>query len=79
MTRTLTVAALQTTPVPHDLEGTWDRYAARVRAVRKGFPQVRLVVVPELMLAAEAPLLEAADDWTDKAAVTIPGPLTDRL
>ncbi|WP_445529053.1 carbon-nitrogen hydrolase family protein [Streptomyces cyslabdanicus] len=77
--RALTVAALQTTPVPHDPEATWQRYAERVRATRSLFPHVQLVVVPELMLAAEAPLLQAAENWMDRAAVTVPGPLTDRI
>ncbi|NGO80284.1 carbon-nitrogen hydrolase family protein [Streptomyces sp. YC504] len=77
--RTLTVAALQTAPVAHDTEATWARYAERVRAVRDLFPHVQLVVVPELMLAAEAPLLQSADGWADRAAVTVPGPLTDRI
>ncbi|MFD7256455.1 carbon-nitrogen hydrolase family protein [Streptomyces sp. NPDC059874] len=77
--RTLAVAALQTSPVPHDLEATWERYADRVRAVRATFPHVQLVVVPELLLAAEAPLLQARSDWMHEAAVTVPGPLTDRI
>ena len=77
--RTLAIAAVQTTPVPHDLHATWERFADRVRAVRETFPHVQLVVVPELMLAAEAPLLQARPDWMRKAAVTVPGPLTDRI
>jgi hypothetical protein len=28
--RTLTVAALQTAPLAHDLEGTWERFAGAV-------------------------------------------------
>ncbi|CAM5517191.1 carbon-nitrogen hydrolase family protein [Streptomyces narbonensis] len=78
--RTLAIAAVQTTPVPHDLEATWQRFADQVRTTCALFPHVQLVVVPELLLAAEGPLLRpAADDWTERAAVTIPGPLTDRL
>ncbi|MFG2822775.1 carbon-nitrogen hydrolase family protein [Kitasatospora sp. NPDC048365] len=77
--RTLAVAALQTTPVPYDLEATWQRFADRVRATRDTFPHVQLVVVPELMLAAEAPLLQARAAWAAEAAVSIPGPLTDRI
>ncbi|MGJ5752784.1 formamidase [Streptomyces puniciscabiei] len=78
-TNTLTIAALQTAPVPHDLEASWQRYADQVRATRSLFPHVQLVVVPELLLAAEAPLLRATGGWTDQAAVTVPGPLTDRV
>src|SRR3954447_16938539 len=33
--RTLTVAALQTAPLEHDLEGTWERFAAAVENVRE--------------------------------------------
>ncbi|MFJ5292707.1 MULTISPECIES: carbon-nitrogen hydrolase family protein [unclassified Streptomyces] len=78
--RTLTVAALQTAPVPHDLEASWQRFAAQVRTTRELFPHVQLVTVPELFLAAEGPLLSPAPaDWMDRAAVTVPGPLTDRI
>ncbi|MDI2128205.1 carbon-nitrogen hydrolase family protein [Yinghuangia seranimata] len=77
--RTLAIAAIQTTPVAHDLDATWDRFARQVRSVRATFPHVQLVVVPELMLAAEAPLLDARADWMTEAAVPIPGPLTDRI
>jgi formamidase len=78
--RTLTVAAIQTTPVPHDLEATWQHFADQVRGTRDLFPHVQLVVVPELLLAAEGALLQPpAEDWTERSAVTIPGPLTDRI
>ncbi|MFE2285073.1 carbon-nitrogen hydrolase family protein [Streptomyces sp. NPDC059443] len=78
--RTLAIAALQTRPVPHDLEASWQRFAGQVRAARDLFPHVQLLVVPELLLAAEAPLLHPAPvDWMERAAVTIPGPLTDRI
>ncbi|MYW69771.1 carbon-nitrogen hydrolase family protein [Streptomyces sp. SID8379] len=78
--RTLAIAALQTTPVPHDLEATWQRFADQVRSTRDLFPHVQLVVVPELLLAAEGALLQPApDDWMEQAAVTVPGPLTDRI
>ncbi|MBT2444113.1 carbon-nitrogen hydrolase family protein [Streptomyces sp. ISL-36] len=74
--RTLAIAAVQTTPVAHDPHATWDRFAGQVRAVRASFPHVQLVVVPELMLAAEAPLLQARPEWMKEAAVPVPGPLT---
>ncbi|MEZ0064618.1 formamidase [Streptacidiphilus sp. MAP12-20] len=78
--RTLAIAALQTAPVPHDLEASWLRFAEQVRTVRATFPHVQLVVVPELFLAAEGPLLRPAPaDWMEQAAVTLPGPLTDRI
>jgi formamidase len=78
--RTLAVAAVQTVPVPLDPEATWERFATQVRAVRELFPHVRLVVVPELLLAAEPPLLaQAPADWMRQVAAPIPGPLTDRI
>ncbi|MGW2230797.1 carbon-nitrogen hydrolase family protein [Streptomyces formicae] len=77
--RTLAIAAVQTTPVPHDLPASFERFAGRVRAVRRTFPHVQLVVVPELMLSAEAPLLVDSGTWPTESARTVPGPLTDRL
>ena len=65
-------------PVPLDLQATWERFADQVRAVRDTFPHVELVVVPELMLAAEAPLLQARADWMEVAR-PLPGPHTDRI
>ncbi|MEV5612759.1 carbon-nitrogen hydrolase family protein [Streptomyces sp. NPDC052225] len=78
--RTLAIAALQTAPVPHDPEASWERFAGQVRSVRDLFPHVQLVVVPELLLAAEGPLLgRGPADWMEQVAVPVPGPLTDRL
>ncbi|MER5867528.1 carbon-nitrogen hydrolase family protein [Kitasatospora sp. NPDC002040] len=78
--RTLAIAAVQTAPVPYDLEASWLRFAERIRTVHILFPHVQLVVVPELFLSAEGPLLgEHPEGWTERAAVPIPGPLTDRL
>jgi formamidase len=77
--RTLTIAAIQTTPVAFDVGASWDRFQDRVHAVRRTFPHVEMVVVPELMLAAEAPLLQARGDWMHRVAEPIPGPTTDRI
>jgi formamidase len=77
--RTLTIAAIQTTPVAFDTVASWDRFGAQVLAVRDTFPHVELVVVPELMLAAEAPLLQARSDWMSEVAEPIPGPVSDRV
>ncbi|MHA6758601.1 carbon-nitrogen hydrolase family protein [Streptacidiphilus sp. PAMC 29251] len=77
--RTLAIAALQTRPVTHDLDASWQRFREQVLAVRDTFPHVQLVTVPELLLAAEAPLLESHDGWMEKAAVPVPGELTDEL
>ncbi|WP_082570056.1 carbon-nitrogen hydrolase family protein [Mycobacterium sp. Root135] len=77
--RTLTIAAIQTAPVAYDTAASWERFRDQVHAVRDTFPHVELVVVPELMLAAEAPLLKARAGWMQEAAETIPGPTTDRM
>ncbi|MFC9557128.1 carbon-nitrogen hydrolase family protein [Rhodococcus sp. NPDC056960] len=77
--RTLTIAAIQTAPIPFDVEATWQRFADQVRAVRDTFPHVELVVVPELMLAAEAPLLQARADWMEEVARPLTGPHIDRI
>lgn len=77
--RTLTIAAIQTAPIAFDTAASWERFQAQVHAVRDTFPHVELVVVPELMLAAEAPLLQARGDWMNEVAESIPGPITDRV
>src|SRR3954451_22801964 len=77
--RTLTVAALQTAPLDHDLEGTWDRFDAAVESVHATFPQAGLVLAPELHLSAVGPPLHERAGWMEEAAVTVPGPLTARL
>ncbi|MFL6116695.1 MAG: carbon-nitrogen hydrolase family protein [Catenulispora sp.] len=78
--RTLAIAAIQTAPVPHDVEASWERFATQVRSTHELFPHVQLVVVPELLLAAEGPLLAAAPaDGMEQTATSIPGPVTDRI
>ena len=77
--RTLTIAAIQTTPVAFDIDASWARFESQVHAVRDTFAHVELVVVPELMLAAEAPLLQARGDWMHQVAEPIPGPTTERV
>jgi formamidase len=76
--RTLSIAAIQTSPVPFDLEASWDRFADRVRSVRRLFGHVQLVVAPEMMLAAEAPLLRARPDWMRQTARPL-GEIVPRL
>ena len=77
--RTLSIAAIQTSAVARDLDGTWERFAAQVRAAVAMRPHVDLVVVPELLLAAPGPLLVEDPEFDVRAATTIPGPVTDRL
>lgn len=77
--RTLTIAAIQTSPIALDTEASMDRFCSRVRAVRDTFDHVELAVVPELMLAAEAPLLQGRAGWMHEVAESVPGPTTDRV
>ena len=77
--RILNIAAIQTSPVPGDLEATYERFQTRVRAVTAMRPNLDLVVVPELLLAAPKAMLDPDPDFDERAATTVPGPLTDRL
>jgi len=77
--RTLSVAAIQTAPVPGDREATLARVELQVRSVKELFPHVQLVLLPELLLAAEGPLLTGPSAPLREVAQPIPGPLTDRL
>ena len=77
--RVLTVAALQTSPIAHDLDATWERFETAVDGVGALFEGVALVLAPELHLSAVGHLLHERADWAAESAVEIPGPLTDRL
>jgi formamidase len=77
--RTLTIAALQTAPIEHDLQATWERFAGAAHTVREVFPQAEMVVLPELHLSAVTNPLQERAGWAEEAATTIPGPLTARL
>ena len=77
--RTLALAAVQTSPTSGDVPGTWKKFADQVRGIRSTFPDVQLVVFPELYLAAVDQLLEETHDYAEQVAVTVPGELTDRL
>lgn len=77
--RTLSIAALQTAPVACDPALTLDRFAERARAVPQTVPHAQLLVLPELHLSAPPLPLEEHDGYAERAAVTIPGPLTEAL
>jgi formamidase len=77
--RTLPIAAVQTSPVAGDPEATWARYEAQVQGVAATFPEVRLVLHPELYLSAVGGLLEEQRGYPAQVATPVPGPLTDRL
>ncbi len=77
--RTLSIAALQTTPIARDRASTLDRFAAEAAAVRRTIPHAQILLAPELHLSAPPALLDEHDRYAEEAAVEIPGPLTERL
>jgi formamidase len=77
--RTLSIAALQTAPVARDPGATLERLAERAPEVRVAVPHAQLLVLPELHLSAVPGLLEESEGYAESVAVTLPGPLTERL
>jgi len=76
--RTLSIAGLQTAPVPGDPEATLRRLAGQVRHACATAPHAQLILLPELHLSAP-PAAEAAPVDPARVAVAIPGELTDRV
>jgi formamidase len=76
--RSLSIAALQTSPVSRDPAATLRLLGERVAGVREMAPGVQLVMFPELHLPALPPPLELHGKPLD-LAVEVPGPLTDEL
>lgn len=77
--RTLSIAALQVAPASRDPEGTLELLGRRLAGVRATVPDVQLVLAPELHLSAQPGLLEEQAEYPDRAAVPIPGALTEEL
>ena len=80
--RTSPLIAVQSSSVPWNLEATWDRYEAEVRGLRADFPETRLIIHPELYLAAVAPPTMPRPTRAQprrRIAQDIPGPLANRL
>jgi predicted amidohydrolase len=77
--RALSLAALQTAPVPRDPEATLGLLAGRVHALRATVPHAQLAVLPELHLSAPTAILEEHSGYAREVAVEIPGPLTEAL
>jgi formamidase len=76
--RTLSIAAVQTSPVARDPAATLRRLGERVAGVRDLSPSVQLVMFPELHLPSLPPPLELHGHAAE-LAVDVPGPLTDEL
>ena len=80
MSRTLTVLSAQVAPVAWDPPATLDRFEDHVRVARRAFPDVDLMVFPELYLTGiDAFTSGDTNDWERQVAEEIPGPLTDRV
>jgi len=80
MTRLLSMLAVQARPIQGDPVATQDAFVEEVTRLRKMFPQVQLLLYPELHLSG---LTAFGMPWTGDPMVRldepIPGPLTDRL
>jgi len=81
MSRLLPIVAVQSTPVPWDVDATWAKYEREVRGLREEFPATRLILHPELFLTGLAPatMPRPVEMPRRQLAESIPGPLTDRL
>jgi formamidase len=77
--RPLPIVALQTAPEFGDPEATLARLAERVPRILAMAPSTRLVPFPELHLPSPPPPLDEATGFGARAAVDVPGPLTDVL
>ncbi|MFW0774112.1 carbon-nitrogen hydrolase family protein [Paenarthrobacter nitroguajacolicus] len=77
--RILSIAAIQTKPVPHDLEATWARFETQAESAKKLGPDVDVIVVPELLLSAPGEFLLPDPEGETRSAAPIPSPLTHRI
>ena len=77
--RTLSIAALQTAPVPGEPEATLARLDREARAASRTAEHAQLLVLPELHLSALPGQFDDHADHAARVAVEIPGPLTARL
>jgi formamidase len=77
--RLLPIAALQLPPIAGDPVATLVQFEQRVATIVETFPDVQLIVAPELHLSGVGGLFDEADGYAEQVAVDIPGPLTDRL
>lgn len=77
--RVLSIAAIQTKPVPYDVEATWERFAAQAESAKELGPEVDIIVAPELLLAAPGDFLIPDPEAETRSAGPIPSALTDRI
>jgi formamidase len=80
VSRILTVLSAQVAPVAWDPAATLDRFEEHVRTARRAFPEVDLMIFPELYLTAVDAFIDGGtEDWERRVAEEIPGPLTERV
>jgi formamidase len=80
VSRILTVLSAQVAPVPWDPPATLDAFEDHVRVARRSFPDVDLMIFPELYLTAiDGFTSRGSDDWERRVAEEIPGAITDRV
>ena len=77
--RPLVLAGLQTAGVPNEAERTLEQFEERVRSLAALSDGLQLVLAPELHLMGMSGLLEESAGYMEQVAVSLPGPLTDRL
>ena len=79
MSRALSVVGAQVAPVAWDAEATLESFETDLRLRRSQSPEAHLFVYPELHLSALGRLAPPKGWGLRRAAVAIPGPLTERL
>jgi formamidase len=80
VSRILGILSAQVSPVAWDPAATLDRFEEHVRIARRAFPDVGLMIFPELYLTAVDGFTPGGtDDWERRVAEEIPGPLTERV
>src|SRR5687768_11804231 len=80
VSRVLTVLSAQVAPVAWDPAATLDKFEDHVRVARRAFPDVNVMIFPELYLTAIDGFTSGGSaDWERRVAEEIPGPLTDRV
>jgi formamidase len=80
MSRLLTILAAQVRPVAFDPGATMQKFEEEVRTVTRDFPEVDLLVFPELYLTGDDPFTRAdAAEIVEETAEPIPGPITERV
>ncbi|MEX0990490.1 MAG: carbon-nitrogen hydrolase family protein [Actinomycetota bacterium] len=80
MSRPVTFASLQLRPIPFDVEATVDKLEREARRLVASFPQIDLLLFPELYPTGEDPFGPGEPPgFTERVAEPVPGPLSERL